>query len=114
MLLIIIIEPDLACNSTWASDGHRVTGLQYRRRFRHCCSRHSSVLAQIKSYIRQLLRGIEVCHYQGVLHRDLKASNLLINNEARFAVCSSANVQMSLQSAHFVSVKPAVTCHGSR
>ena len=40
-------------------------------------------LQQIKSYIRQLLRGIEVCHYQGVLHRDLKASNLLINNKAR-------------------------------
>jgi len=27
-----------------------------------------------------------VCHYQGVLHRDLKASNLLINNKARFCI----------------------------
>ena len=47
----------------------------------------SCVLSQqIKSYIRQLLRGIEVCHYQGVLHRDLKASNLLINNKARLCI----------------------------
>jgi serine/threonine protein kinase len=41
------------------------------------------VVVQIKSYIRQLLRGIEICHRQGIMHRDLKASNLLINNQAR-------------------------------
>jgi cyclin-dependent kinase 12/13 len=27
----------------------------------------------------QLLRGLAYCHGNGILHRDLKASNLLIN-----------------------------------
>lgn len=35
---------------------------------------------QIKCYIRQLLLGLEHCHSRGVLHRDIKGSNLLINN----------------------------------
>lgn len=37
--------------------------------------------AQIKCYMKQLLKGLAHCHHQGVLHRDLKAANLLINNE---------------------------------
>ncbi|KAG6751021.1 hypothetical protein POTOM_045538 [Populus tomentosa] len=36
---------------------------------------------QIKCYVQQLLRGLEHCHKQGVLHRDIKGSNLLINND---------------------------------
>ena len=44
---------------------------------------------QVKCYLRQLLRGIEVCHIQGVLHRDLKASNLLINNQGVLKVTLS-------------------------
>ncbi|KAK9167753.1 hypothetical protein Scep_002944 [Stephania cephalantha] len=35
---------------------------------------------QIKCYMRQLLRGLEHCHSRGVLHRDIKGSNLLIDN----------------------------------
>ena len=30
--------------------------------------------------MRQLLAGLAYCHSNGVLHRDLKASNLLVNN----------------------------------
>ncbi|WOL15845.1 putative serine/threonine-protein kinase [Canna indica] len=37
--------------------------------------------AQIKCYMRQLLSGLEHCHTNGVLHRDIKGSNLLIDNE---------------------------------
>ncbi|XP_011036368.1 PREDICTED: probable serine/threonine-protein kinase At1g54610 [Populus euphratica] len=37
--------------------------------------------AQIKCYMQQLLRGLEHCHKHGVLHRDIKGSNLLINND---------------------------------
>lgn len=36
---------------------------------------------QIKCYMKQLLSGIEHCHNHGVLHRDIKGSNLLIDNE---------------------------------
>ncbi|XP_031490084.1 probable serine/threonine-protein kinase At1g54610 [Nymphaea colorata] len=35
---------------------------------------------QIKCYMKQLLLGLEHCHSRGVLHRDIKGSNLLIDN----------------------------------
>ncbi|KAJ6360562.1 hypothetical protein OIU77_004557 [Salix suchowensis] len=37
--------------------------------------------SQIKCYVQQLLQGLEHCHRRGVLHRDIKGSNLLINND---------------------------------
>lgn len=36
---------------------------------------------QVKCYMRQLLSGLEHCHTQGVLHRDIKCSNLLLSKE---------------------------------
>ncbi|KAA8542075.1 hypothetical protein F0562_023227 [Nyssa sinensis] len=36
---------------------------------------------QVKCYMKQLLSGLEHCHNHGVLHRDIKTSNLLIDNE---------------------------------
>ncbi|KDP45636.1 hypothetical protein JCGZ_17243 [Jatropha curcas] len=36
---------------------------------------------QIKCYMQQLLRGLEHCHSRGVLHRDIKGSNLLLSDE---------------------------------
>ncbi|GMH08365.1 hypothetical protein Nepgr_010205 [Nepenthes gracilis] len=36
---------------------------------------------QVKCYMRQLLSGLEHCHKCYVLHRDIKGSNLLIDNE---------------------------------
>lgn len=39
-------------------------------------------LLQVKSLTRQLLLGVGYCHSQGVIHRDLRPSNLLINNKA--------------------------------
>ncbi|XP_061346495.1 probable serine/threonine-protein kinase At1g54610 isoform X2 [Gastrolobium bilobum] len=35
---------------------------------------------QLKCYIQQLLSGLDHCHSHGVLHRDIKGSNLLIDN----------------------------------
>ncbi|XP_015936202.1 probable serine/threonine-protein kinase At1g54610 [Arachis duranensis] len=35
---------------------------------------------QVKCYMKQLLSGLDHCHGHGVLHRDIKGSNLLIDN----------------------------------
>ncbi|KAL5995981.1 hypothetical protein ACLOJK_026054 [Asimina triloba] len=35
---------------------------------------------QVKCYMHQLLSGLEHCHNQHVLHRDIKGSNLLLDN----------------------------------
>lgn len=35
---------------------------------------------QIKCYMKQLLSGLDHCHKHGILHRDIKGSNLLIDN----------------------------------
>ncbi|GAB2274788.1 hypothetical protein Dimus_009562 [Dionaea muscipula] len=35
---------------------------------------------QVKCYMMQLLRGLDHCHSNGVLHRDVKGANLLIDN----------------------------------
>lgn len=37
-------------------------------------------LPQIKCYMQQLLLGMEHCHSRGILHRDLKGSNILLDN----------------------------------
>ncbi|RZC92772.1 hypothetical protein C5167_029502 [Papaver somniferum] len=36
---------------------------------------------QIKCYMKQLLTGLHYCHLNEVLHRDIKAANLLVDNE---------------------------------
>uniref|UniRef100_A0A2C9UT25 Protein kinase domain-containing protein n=2 Tax=Manihot esculenta TaxID=3983 RepID=A0A2C9UT25_MANES len=36
---------------------------------------------QIKCYMQQLLSGLDHCHNHGVLHRDIKGSNLLIDDK---------------------------------
>ncbi|XP_010441062.1 PREDICTED: probable serine/threonine-protein kinase At1g54610 [Camelina sativa] len=37
--------------------------------------------SQIKCYMQQILWGLEHCHMRGVIHRDIKASNILVNNK---------------------------------
>ncbi|KAI7894750.1 kinase-like domain-containing protein [Mucor mucedo] len=36
---------------------------------------------QIKTYMKQLLEGTAYLHHNNILHRDMKAANLLINND---------------------------------
>ncbi|XP_047946666.1 probable serine/threonine-protein kinase At1g09600 [Salvia hispanica] len=37
--------------------------------------------AQIKCYVRQMLLGLQHCHSRGILHRDIKGSNLLVGDD---------------------------------
>ncbi|KFK38426.1 hypothetical protein AALP_AA3G111700 [Arabis alpina] len=53
---------------------HDLTGLSARPNLRF-------PVPQIKCYMKQLLTGLHYCHANQVLHRDIKGSNLLIDNE---------------------------------
>ncbi|KAL3835002.1 hypothetical protein ACJIZ3_009738 [Penstemon smallii] len=53
---------------------HDLTGLSDRPGLRF-------TVPQIKCYMKQLLTGLHYCHVNQVLHRDIKGSNLLIDNE---------------------------------
>ncbi|KAL5556319.1 hypothetical protein UlMin_038555 [Ulmus minor] len=55
---------------------HDLTGLADRPGLRF-------TVPQIKCYMRQLLTGLYYCHCHQILHRDIKGSNLLIDNEGK-------------------------------
>uniref|UniRef100_A0A0E0CJJ7 [RNA-polymerase]-subunit kinase n=1 Tax=Oryza meridionalis TaxID=40149 RepID=A0A0E0CJJ7_9ORYZ len=44
-----------------------------------CRPDHRLTEPQIKCYMQQLLSGLQHCHERGILHRDIKGSNLLID-----------------------------------
>ncbi|KAK9272049.1 hypothetical protein L1049_002418 [Liquidambar formosana] len=41
---------------------------------------------QVKSYMQQLLSGLQHCHERGILHRDIKGSNLLIDKNGMLKI----------------------------
>ncbi|KYR02115.1 putative protein serine/threonine kinase [Tieghemostelium lacteum] len=44
-------------------------------------SEHRLSIPQVKCYFKQLLEGIREIHRNGVMHRDIKAANILVNNK---------------------------------
>ena len=40
----------------------------------------------MKCYLLQILKGLEYCHTHGVLHRDIKGSNLLLDNNGNLKI----------------------------
>ena len=40
----------------------------------------------IKSFMKQLMEGLNYCHRRNFLHRDIKCSNILLNNRCSFAL----------------------------
>ncbi|PON52267.1 Serine/threonine protein kinase [Trema orientale] len=42
--------------------------------------------AQVKCYMQQLLSGLQHCHERGILHRDIKASNLLVDKSGTLKI----------------------------
>ncbi|KAK1293080.1 putative serine/threonine-protein kinase [Acorus calamus] len=54
---------------------------------------------QVKCYMQQLLSGLQHCHEKGILHRDIKGSNLLIDKNgvlkiADFGLANDYNPQL--------------------
>jgi negative regulator of the PHO system len=43
----------------------------------------------IKSFMDELLQGVNFCHTNRVLHRDLKPQNLLVNNNGQLKLADS-------------------------
>jgi serine/threonine protein kinase len=41
---------------------------------------------QVKCYMKQLLSGLDHCHNRGVLHRDIKGANLLLDNNGALKI----------------------------
>eukprot|EP00300_Choanocystis_sp_HF-7_P012021 c17711_g1_i2.p1 GENE.c17711_g1_i2~~c17711_g1_i2.p1 ORF type:complete len:263 (-),score=48.10 c17711_g1_i2:91-879(-) len=55
----------------------------------------------VKCYMRQLLKGLDFCHANKVLHRDIKASNLLINNKGMLKIADFGLARAQAEHAEY-------------
>ena len=56
--------------------------------------------SQIKCVAQQVLRGLAYCHERGVLHRDLKASNVLLDNFGAVKLADFGLARRTRSAAH--------------
>ncbi|KAE9610126.1 hypothetical protein Lal_00006352 [Lupinus albus] len=49
--------------------------------------KHPFSIGEIKSMMKQLIEGVKYIHDNWVIHRDLKTSNILLNNEGHLKIC---------------------------
>jgi len=47
----------------------------------HCIDDDDDDAGEVKTLLRQLLRGVQHLHDNWIIHRDLKASNLLLSHK---------------------------------
>lgn len=56
------------------------------KKYMDACHPHPMAKPLIKSYLFQLVRGMAFCHMRGIMHRDLKSQNLLINRQGELKI----------------------------
>lgn len=49
---------------------------------------------EAKRIFSQIVSAVSYCHTQGVVHRDLKAENLLLDHNLNIKVCSKLNTRL--------------------
>jgi serine/threonine protein kinase len=56
------------------------------KKYMDSCGSDGMGMPLIKSYMHQLLKGMAICHSRGIMHRDLKPQNLLINRQGELKI----------------------------
>ncbi|MCO5590646.1 hypothetical protein L7F22_044619 [Adiantum nelumboides] len=64
----------------------------------------------IRMYVRQLLRGLEYLHRNGIMHRDIKGANILVDNKGRIKL---ADFGASKQVVELVTISGARSMKGT-